>query len=102
MSAMPEWQYMCIETQILGPRGCIECVVFEDDDCIQVGSGPEAERRAHLMAAAPDLYNALVECVELYEEAAAYKGEYLTRKHSDAEEIARFRALLQKARGKED
>jgi hypothetical protein len=37
---------------------------------------------------------ALKEALDGWEDAAQYKGEFLMKKHGDAEDIARLRALL--------
>lgn len=44
------------------------------------------------------LLDALEEALEGWEDASQYKGEHLAKKHGDAEDIARLRALL----GKDD
>lgn len=41
------------------------------------------------------LADALKEALDGWEDAANYKGDYLAKKHGDAEDIARLRKLLE-------
>ena len=59
----------------------------------------EIEREGELAAAKQELTalrKALWDAIDGYEECAQYKGDYLSQKHGDAEEIARLRELLNK------
>lgn len=74
-------------------------VVRESNELVcEVDMGPNQDANARLIAAAPDLYEALAECIEGYEYACAYKGDYFVKKHGDAETIAKARSALAKAK----
>lgn len=45
-----------------------------------------------------ELEAALAEAIEGWEDGANYKGDYLRKKHGDAEGIAKARAVLQKSK----
>lgn len=69
----------------------------------------DALANARLIATAPEMLNdnavlraALREALGEWESNAQYKGEYLREKHGDAEEIEKFRALLNEMEAKYD
>jgi len=62
----------------------------------------EAERqRDEATALVERLGKGLKDCIEDYEDAANYKDEYLRNKHGDAENIAKYRALLSEPQASE-
>jgi hypothetical protein len=61
------------------------------DDCQEAASLIES-----LSERVGELERGLGEALDGWQEGAEYKGEYLKAKHGDAEEIAKWRALLSK------
>lgn len=59
----------------------------------------EACANARLIAAAPDLLEALSDVLDAYEYALQYKGDYFTEKHGDALVVEQARAAIKKAKG---